>query len=66
MGERTRWVHEGRWGVRQLCRGELLGSCTIWCGWPTREEAVAANPPHGDYTYEVYDRFALDREGGRP
>lgn len=56
MSDPTR---EGRWGIRQYVRGESIGSATIGCGWPTEAEALAACTPHGDSTYQPFERWAV-------
>lgn len=56
MSERA--TRDGRFGVRQFKKGAPTGGGTVGCGWATLETAIDANPPVGDYTYEVFDRFA--------
>lgn len=55
---RPDWTHGGRWGVRQIDArtGEWAGGTTN-CGWSTRREAEDANPPTGNWRYEIYDRW---------
>lgn len=54
MSEPTR---DGRYGIRQLRRGVPTGGGTINVGYATREDAESANPPFGDYTFEVFERW---------
>ena len=57
MSDRPEPHRIGRFGVRQLHRGVPTGGGTVNCGWDTAEDAAKANPPHGDSTYEVFERW---------
>lgn len=50
-------TREGQWGVRQYKHGAPTGGGTVNCGWSTREDAEAQNPPCGDHTFEVFARW---------
>jgi len=56
--ERLSPTREGRWGVRQMYKGGRNGGGTVNCGWKSRDEAEEANPPFGEYTYEVFERMS--------
>lgn len=64
MRRRPLPTRQGRWGVHQfdVLTGEQSGG-TVWMGWPTREQAVAANPDTETWRYEVYDRWPCLSEG---
>lgn len=56
---------DGRWGVRQYHKGRPTGGGTVGLGWDTREEAEAANPPRGDYSYEPFERWDAEADRAR-
>lgn len=53
---------DGRWGVRQLKDGRPTSGGTVGMGWATAEDAEAANPAKGPYSYEVFDRFGAESD----
>lgn len=65
MSERVWPTRDGRFGIRQLYRGLPTGGGTVNLGWASKAEALDANPPLGDHTYEVFERWSGGQKARR-